>query len=280
MQGRFLVQRESALSCVKTYPELNREALRIGQDRELALWYLLRFLDKPGSGRVFLDRLTKVVTGKRRLWSQANLERRLARGEGRFWKVITTEHGQSIRYASLEAVCGALGVVPHRDPVGVPLRAFRRLAVTRAYLYAAWVKDRKIGRGTIAELTGLSERAQRRYGKLAGIQQEKNLAVREYQRGDQLAPGRWVARDRRGRLLYNARMVNTYTTELMTFARGQLRKVRKGLRGTVEAVPTVGGRRYFRDAKQAARCRDRGDPYYVDRGRSWHGARLWDACGA
>ena len=265
--------------CIKTYPELNRQALQGGQDRELALWYLLRYLDKPGSGRVFLDRLAKVVVGKR-LMSQANLERRLARGEGRFWKVITTRHGQQVRYKSLEAVCEALGVMPYRDPVGVPLRAFGRLAVTRAYLYAAWVGDRQIGREMITELTGLSEPTQRRYEKLAGVQIEKNVSVRPYQRGDQLAPGRWVARDRQGQLLYNVRMTNRYATELVTFARGQLRKVRKSLRGAEKAALIVDGRRYFRDAMQASKCRNRGAPYYVDRGRSWHGAHLWDMCGA
>ena len=266
------------MSLVKTYPELNRQALQGGQDRKLALWYLLRFLDKPGSGRVFLDRLTKVVTGKRRLWSQANLERRLARGEGRFWKVIATRHGRQVRYKSLEAVCEALEVIPYRDPVGVPLRAFGRLAVTRAYLYAAWVGDRTIGRETITNLTGLSEPTQRRYGKLAGVRQDKNTATRPYREGDQIGPGRWVARDRQGCLLYNVRMVNTYTTELATFARGQLRKVRKSLQGTVKAVLIVGsGRLYFRDARQATKSRNRGDPYYIDRKRTWHGAHLWDA---
>ena len=264
---------------VKTYGELNAEALRTGRDRELVVWYLLRYLDKPGNGKVRLERLTAYVKSKR-LWSATNLERRLARGEGIFWTVITTRHGQQVRYKSLGAVCEALGVMPYRDPVGVPLRAFGRLAVTRAYLYAAWVGDREIGRGTITELTGLSEPTQRRYGKLAGIGVEKNTAVRPYQEGDQIGPGRWVARDRQGRLLYNVRMVNTYTTELATFARGQLRKVRKSLRSAEKAALIVGGRLYFRDAMQASKCRNRGAPYYVDRGRSWHGAHLWEMCGA
>ena len=261
---------------VKTYGELNCEGLRTGQDRELVVWYLLRHLDAQGSGRVFLDRLAKVVTGKR-LWSQTNLERRLARGEGRFWKVITTKHGQQVRYRSLEAVCEALGVVPYRDPVGVPLRAFGRLAVTRAYLYAAWVGDRQIGREMIMQLTGLPETTQRRYEKLSGVTIEKNVSVRAYQEGDQLAPGRWVARDRQGRLCYNVRMVNRYSTQLQAFARGQLRKVRQSLRGAEKAALVVGGRRYFRDAMQAAKCRNRGAPYYIDRKRTWHGAHLWDA---
>ena len=178
-----------ALSTVKTYGELNREALRTGRDRELALWYLLRHLDAPGSGRVHLGDLRKFTIDNDVL-TQANLDRRLARGGGRFWKVHTTRHGQTIRYASLAAVCAALDVIPYREPVGIPLRALRRLGTARAYLYAAWVGDRKIARKTITKLTGLSERAQRRYDKLAGIQQEKNLSVREYQRGDQLAPGR------------------------------------------------------------------------------------------
>ena len=259
---------------VKTYGELNAEALRTGRDRELVVWYLLRYLDKPGSGRVRLERLAAFVKSKR-LWSQTNLERRLARGEGHFWTVHTTWHGQTIRYKSLQALCETFGVIPCADPMPMPLSALGRLGRCRAHLYAAWITGRQLGRAKITEITGAPAGSQRRYEKLAGVTVEKNISVRAYQEGDQLAPGRWVARSRTGQLLYNVRMVNRYTTQLEAFARGQLRKVRRNLRGLEKAGPI--GRLYFQSTWQASKSKTRGAPYYIARHRTWHGAHLWDA---
>ena len=263
--------------CVKTYPDLNIAALQADhrQDRELAVWYLLRFLDPQGNARVRRADLSRLIE-QHALMSLSNLKRRLHRGDGTFWILA----GEWVFYRSLVHVSAALGVLPERAPVEVPLDAFKGLARLRAYLYATWLNQgsNPVSRFTIEKKTGVPKQTQIRYEKAAHVQREKNMGVKPYERGDQVPDGAFLSRD--GTLL-NVPMPNTYLPLLTELPRGQLKKARQMIRGLFKERPNENiHRRYFKSGEQAHKCRRRSEVYFIDRRRSWHGLHLWDLCQA
>lgn len=263
---------------VKTFADLNVATLATGQDRELVVWYLARSLDSEGRGAVRLEDLESHAAQID--ISSGNLARRLRRGAGTFWTVQRTARGRVVRYRSLAALCEALGVVPRGLPLAVPLDRFKGLGKARATLHATWVHGKTISRTTIENATASTKSTQRRREKCAGVRHTKNLARRPYERGDQVAPGSFVARDRKGVAWVNRQLPNTYHAgSLQSLPCGRLRKVRRMVKATVaEATVALSFRRYFKTGKQATGCKDKQRPYFVDERRTWRGQRLWAWC--
>lgn len=260
--------------CVKTYPDLNIAAMQTKQDRELAIWYLLRFLDPEGNAKVPRDRFLRFIQDNS-IMSQDNAKRRLRRGHGIFWDLVKMPKGVQIQYRSLKNLSAHFGILPRKLPVGIPLEAFKGLGNARAYLYATWLNQgsNPISRQSIERDTGLPKKTQLRYEKRAKVAKEKNMAIKPYDRDDQIPLGGFVSRD--GKTL-NIPMANSYLPLLEQLARGQLRKVRRHLRGVLEGTPSDSIKRcYFRSGEEAAKCKRRRKVFYVDNARTWRGYHLW-----
>jgi hypothetical protein len=272
----------------KANAELAAKVLETGRDREFSLWLLLRSLDRTGNARVKLVDLERAVAdGALFRWGGKPMDKRrlakwLRRGEGLFWDTDAA-HGKVV-YRGLERVCAALGVVPYREPVAVPIEALRTLGTARAHLHAAVLtKDEgcQISRARVTALTGASGETQRRREKASGVTHKRQMSREPWgaERGRELRPGGFVVADKKGRLWEFSRIANVYHTPLVTMARGQVRKVRKAIKRSLDVGEAARDLHpcYFRSGIAAQKSRHKAARYYVDTGREWRGFGLWDA---
>ena len=216
----------------KGYAELAAKVLETGKDREFCLWILLRSVDTGGNARVKLAELERAISdGGLFRWGgktmdKGRLRKWLRRGEGVFWDTDTSQVETKIVYRSLERVCAALGVVPYRQPVGIPIEAFRTLGMARAHLHAAVLtKDEgcQISRARLTGLTGATDQTQRRREKACGVTHKRQMSREPWgaERGRELRPGGFVVADRKGRLWEFSRIANVYHSPLPIMAKGQ-----------------------------------------------------------
>lgn len=143
---------------IRTYPELSLAALNAREDKELRVWYLLRYLDKTGTGRVALQALQEFVT-QRRLFSPETLRRALKRGRGAYWETRLVGSETMLFYEGVRKVSARLAVTP-RHAVDIELDNFRSIARLRQALIASYLATGKSGRMTISQ-TNLAEKVSR-----------------------------------------------------------------------------------------------------------------------
>ncbi|MFO7683142.1 MAG: hypothetical protein R6X34_24170 [Chloroflexota bacterium] len=268
---------------VKHYPGLGTAVIQRAQVPVYRIWLLCRYVDREGRGWLPVDAIRHQLTNKHsdlRLCDWRRLRQILAQGEGRFWK---WDKGNG-RLWLLGAACMAASLgIRHLTgkPVALPLSAITEsIGAFKAHLYGAWHSGRKankpISRKVQESLTGVPERTQRRYCKVAGICRQTNIAVGQQHSSEAAAQAAWQQgraafsftdyQGRQGRkgITYIAwRLPNSYANLHQPTSKGRMRKINRKLKDLV----TIGAqgneqmkveKLYYASGKEAARAASRG----------------------
>ncbi|MCP4420461.1 MAG: hypothetical protein GY805_27965 [Chloroflexi bacterium] len=171
---------------VKVYPDIAIGLLRQEQVAVGRLWLLLQVADGQGRGWLAEKEMRKLFSGKRsslRFCGVRQLRNLLVRGDGFFW---TRENGRIWLRSALK-LAFALDISRlHMRPVAVPVRVLRqKIGTVRAHLYATFHSSRTkskrannpIARETVANITQVLPRTQRRYDRKAKVKQQPQFAI-------------------------------------------------------------------------------------------------------
>lgn len=185
---------------IKVYPDIAIGLLREEQVAAGRLWLLLQTVDEQGRGWIDEKVARSWFTAKRaslQFCGVRQLRNLLARGEEIFW---VRENGR-IWLRSVAKVAFALGV--HRltmRPVALPVRVLRqKIGTVRAHLYATFHSSRSqsnrakkpIARETVAHLTQVQPRTQRRYERKAKVKRQAQFAIGSQATTDNLQARGW-----------------------------------------------------------------------------------------
>lgn len=153
-------------------------------EREAAgrLWLLLRAIDRDGRGWLDIDDIRAQLATKGAPWricGWRRLRQLLAEGEGIYWQRHERERlwlrgAHRVAYA---LDCERLQGYPVELPVAALLGGIQGV---RAAFYGAFHSGRDakpISRETLRELSGIAERTQRAYDRLARVERRANMAV-------------------------------------------------------------------------------------------------------
>ncbi|MCB8982038.1 MAG: hypothetical protein H6657_31910 [Ardenticatenaceae bacterium] len=171
---------------IKLYPDVAISLLRQEQVAAGRLWLLLQAVDVVGCGWVAEARARQVFTSKRgdlRFCGVRQLRNLLGQGDNTFW---VRENGR-IWLRSVAKVAFTLGIVRLKmRPVALPVAILRQgIGTVRAHLYAAFHSSREraehtsgpIARTTVARLTAVQPRTQRRYERKARVKKQAQFAI-------------------------------------------------------------------------------------------------------
>jgi hypothetical protein len=171
---------------VKVYPDIAIGLLRQEMVASGRLWLLLQAADSQRRGWVDEKAARQLFTSKRaplRFCGPRQLRNLLAGGDGVLW----TRGNGRIWLRSAAKVAFGLDVSRlQMRPVAVPLRVLRqKIGTVRAHLYATFHSSRSresrvsnpIARATVARITQVQPRTQRRYDRKAQVKQERQFAI-------------------------------------------------------------------------------------------------------
>ena len=171
---------------VKVYPDIAIGLLKSEQVAAGRLWLLLQVVDTQSCGWVEEKSARHKFTGKRsghRFCGGRQLRNLLVQGEEIFW---VRENGR-IWLRSVAKVAFALGITRlQMRPVALPVSILRqKIGTVRAHLYATFHSSRTptkeakkpIARTTVAQLTEVQPRTQRRYERKARVKRQAQFAI-------------------------------------------------------------------------------------------------------
>ncbi len=268
---------------VRTYPDINFAVLKWHKHRHLRLWYLLRDLDKSGSGRLMRKKAQKALEP---IMSQEVFRVTLIAGEGKFWEVKDRRDaeggGQLIELYGLAKVALSLGITKlTKSPRLIPLEAFSDLRTFKALIYASWFDNddpNPISRATIKDLSGLSIPTQVTYDKLSATQVTKNVAI--------IGPDLKEVPDNMKEVGYYKtviknkeqlckRLPNSYFCNLPQAPQRSIRRANNRLAASGRgAEDTVFERMYFKELECSSKARNKATFSYVRQG-NFGTTRLW-----
>ena len=243
---------------VRFIPDLSAAALRQKKHKELALWYRLRVLDRPGTG-VLSHELAIRGLVETFGYSPRTAYRQLELAEGRLWRRSTHRTGPVIEIYGLKTACEYLGTwlnQADRHFRELPASQFQ-LGQERAQLYASihkpqGIRANPISRQSIEEYTGLDKCQQLRLEKKARVRKTNSAGVCQVIDKDgrtRVVPERQLIVTRAKQYEVNKRLPNIYHSQAGASSKGMLKKVGSKLRRSLipdEAVPT---KRYFKGHK-------------------------------
>jgi hypothetical protein len=185
---------------IKVYPDIAIGLLREEQVAAGRLWLLLQAVDAQGRGWIEEQATRRWFTDKRaslRFCGVRQLRNLLARGEGTFW----VRGNGRIWLRSVAKVAYSLKVPRLRmRPVAVPVCVLRqKIGTVRAHLYATFHSSRSqsnqakkpIARETVAHLTQVQPRTQRRYERKAQVKRQAQFAIGGQATTDNLQARGW-----------------------------------------------------------------------------------------
>ena len=172
-----------AADTIPAHPGILTAMLKNGCEAAGRVYLLLRYIDHQGRGWLPIQEVRERLTKKQsplKICSWRRLRQILNQGEGVFWyrndkKRLWIRGVHKIAYAlSVEHLQGL--------PIDFPVAALLgQVSMVRAHFYASFHSGRKddkpISRETLEELTGVPERTQRDYDKLAAVKRERNIAT-------------------------------------------------------------------------------------------------------
>lgn len=164
---------------VKTWPALHGPASRQGALKLLRLWYLLRALDPPGSGRLPISSVYGKLSD---ILHRETVRQTLREGDGEWWDLYIDEGGtEYVAYRSLLKIAVVLGLKRFGMPaVYVPIYAFTEgFSRFAGYMLSAWIEARSnnlnpISKATLAEEFGTSQKTIYNWMEASGIVKKKN----------------------------------------------------------------------------------------------------------
>lgn len=233
---------------IRVYPSVLAGILK----QELApcgrVWLLARYLDKSGRGWITEHELREALTNKGsplRICGWRRLRQILQQGNNTLWQKDSL--GRIWLYSNkkvainleLERLTGKSVHLPIKTLIG-------SIATTKAAFYASFHAGRRetpISRATLQSITGVSERSQRTYDKLANVTTQTNFSLDEvankatekeaaYDAGSAF----FIFEDTAGKFgrkgqKYHARQLpNSYTTTYEAVRSKQQQKINQALR--------------------------------------------------
>lgn len=269
------------------------------------VWLLLRFLDHLGKGWLSEAEIKTKLTGSRAAypvcgWRQ--MRNLLAQGESVFWQ---RQNGR-VWLRSPEKVAQSLAITRFSlPPVALPVTALTAgMRQVRAHLYATFHSSRTpakagsaamaapIARSTIAQLTHVQIRTQRRYDKIARVKTRRNLAIigkstpcRREKAGWQYGQAAFQLQDKKGKLgkkgqTYIAcQLPNSYAGPHHRQAKGQQKRINQALSDLFMQGMTGNGqgrleKRFYAHGRDAAAAYNRGTRqaifWYDGQAQIWH----------
>lgn len=185
---------------IKVYPDVAIGLLRQDQVAAGRLWLLLQAVDTAGCGWIEEKQARQLFTGKRaslHFCGARQLRNLLAQGEQLFW---VRQNGR-IWLRSVAKVAFALEISALKmRPVALPVAVLRqKIGTVRAHLYATFHSSRTrpseakkpIARTTVARLTQVKPRTQRRYERKARVKRQAQFAIGGQATTDNLQSRAW-----------------------------------------------------------------------------------------
>jgi hypothetical protein len=168
------------VTTVAMLPDIGIQAIRAtGTAGALSRFIQCRHLDQQGNGWVAITSLVEYA-GINGASARKKLRRAINAGMGIFW---TEDNQGRLWLASPKEIAKRLGISRFSaHAVDFPVAyANGSIQQFKAQLFGAWLKshDKPITQATIRELTGIPERTQREYCKIAGIDLQRHLVVGE-----------------------------------------------------------------------------------------------------
>jgi hypothetical protein len=228
--GGRLINGEVAAFFVRLYPELSVAALKVGLDKELALWYELRAINVTGCGRLVLNDAVALLV-KNFGYSVQTLYRLLKAGDSRLWDICHSPRSPGcsvVKIKGLSQVVEWFNIPGVSRPVEIRAQDFIGRQVKTAWLYASFFKPdgsraKPISRDSVKAATGVKRRQQRRYDQVAGIKRVANFAFR--QEGQSVVGMVHLVSSKTRQWKVLRRLGNTYHSRALKAHRGMTKKV-------------------------------------------------------
>ncbi len=274
---------------VKHYPSLGIAALQAEAATTYRLWLLCRYLDIDGRGWLPISEIRQQFTGtdaRLKLCTWRRLRQLLGQGQGQFWQWDKVRQRLWLFGTARTAVHLNLPRLTGK-PVALPIKAItQNIGDFKAHLYAAWHSGRKvnnpISREVQQNLTGIPERSQRHYCRVAKLNRQTNIAIGNKKNPEEVQKQAW----QRGRALFEFtdhqgwqgrkgvsytawQLPNSYTGPHQQAPKGRMRKINRKLKDLVNQEAQGNGgekieKRYFANGKTAVRGlkKQRGEVYW------------------
>lgn len=311
---------KSALSLTKApsiavYPDLATAFLREKVVAAGRIWVLLRFLDRTGRGWFCTDDVKTILTEKdaaHRVCGWRQLRNLLHQGEGTFWR----RNNGRLWLTSLAKLLLKFDIARlNYNPVAIPLSVWQgNIGALRAHLYASFHSGRAtdqpkcdpsppIARATLASITSVSPRIQRRYEQIADVEQQHNYCIGEHFSEDQYKEAAWQygqaafpfvdilgKRGRCGQKYIARQLPNTYAGPHHKQKTYQRKRINKRLADLLNSGTAGNGRsnkssdadgrfelRYFANGRLAAKAvtHNRTSTAYWHQPSNQRGSRFW-----
>jgi len=169
---------------VVVHPTMLLAMLKQNLEAPGRVYFLLRSIDTHGRGWLEIKNIRRLLTDKGSPWricGWRRLRQLFKQGEGIFWQRDSKDRlwlkgAHKIAYA---LDCGRLVGFPIRLPISSLLGGIQAV---RGAFYAAFHSGRAsspISRQTLCELSGVPERTQRSYDRVARVERQANIAIGE-----------------------------------------------------------------------------------------------------
>jgi hypothetical protein len=268
------------------------------------IWLLLRYLDGAGRGWLDLEEVRTHLTNKQSPWQVCGWRqlRNLlnegdgvfwVRGDGRIWLHSTTRVAAALQVNRLALPPVALPVFVLTQTIGqVRAHLYASFHSSRAVKATATQRPAPIARETIASLTNVIPRTQRRYEKVARVRANRHFAIGGKASETALEEAAWQhgqatfrLNDKKGsqgtkNQSYVAwQLPNSYTGPHPVQPKGQQKRINQALSDLFMQGMTGNGqgrmeKRFYGHGRAAAQAYNRGvthDIYWYDgRARIWH----------
>lgn len=284
---------------LKLYPDIAIGLLSQEQTAPGRIWLLLRHLDSKGCGWLDLTNVREQLATKGSAWRVCGwrqLRNLLNQGEGVFW---VRANGR-LWLRSVVNVAAALQVPRLAlPPVALPVAALTlSIGQVRAHLYASFHSSRgaktgtrpaaPIARATIASLTHVQPRAQRRYEKAVRVRSKRHFAIGGRAHAQAVENAAWqrgsaafTLTDKKGKQgSSNQRYIawqlpNSYTGPHKAQPKGQQKRINQALSDLFMQGMTGNGhgrlgKRYYGHGRAAAAAYSRGCHHEI----YWYDGRL------
>jgi len=251
---------------VTCLPDIALGMLRVDQAAAGRVWFLLRHLDEDGRGWLPVTVAREALTAKGaplRICGWRQLRNLLRTGQDLFWQRDKTR----IWLRAPHKVARALDIPRlQRRPVAIPVATLTAgIGTVRAHFYASFHSGRPrsspIARETIASLTSVPARTQRRYEKKAHVRTRRHIALGPVQNGRRRESAGW----QRGMALFSFtdyrghqgpagktylawQLPNSYQGPHQPAARGQQKRFNRALHDLSMQGMTGNGQRQIPDS--------------------------------
>lgn len=268
---------------VKHYPSIGVATLKKEEAAIYRVWLMCRYLDPHGRGWLLVTELREKITNQDSefgLFSWRRLRQVLGEGHGRFW-TWDKVNGRLWLFGAAQLAANLDVSRLSGKPVALPIKAITKsIGEFKAHLYAAWHSGRRqtnpISREVQKTITGVPERTQRQYCRVAKISRHTNIAIGSKYTQEEAEKQAWrrgqasfIFTDHNGNhgrkgTSYTAwHLPNSYISPHQQTTNGRMRKINQKLNVLVHKGARGNGsekveKTYFANGKDAARALNRG----------------------